>query len=50
MKSQKRSQGPPLRKTNNRWKWMSAATATAAGIAGTQANAITINLKIGFDI
>ena len=34
-----------LKKSNNRWKWMAGATAaTAAGVTGSQASQITINL------
>jgi hypothetical protein len=29
---------------NNRWKWMAGATATAAGLASSQAGLVTINL------
>jgi hypothetical protein len=46
MKTQKKNgQGPYLKTSNNRWKWMAGATAaTAAGVTATQASTITINL------
>ena len=46
MKTQKGNrQGPYLKPSNNRWKWMAGATAaTAAGVSASQGSTITINL------
>jgi len=44
-REKKNNQGPHLKKSNNRWKWMAGATAaTAAGVTASQASTITINL------
>jgi hypothetical protein len=45
----KNSHGFYLQKRNNRWKWIAGATAaTAAGVTGSQAGMVTINLVDNF--
>jgi hypothetical protein len=45
MKTQKNSQSFYLQKKNKRWKWMIGATAaTTAGVAGSNASLVTVNL------
>src|SRR5205823_10786752 len=41
-----KAQGLHLKKSNNRWKWMSGAT--AAGVTASQAGTITVNLLNNF--